>query len=103
MKELIPKDEYGVFADAHDTARVDSRFVADFFEKNHKDVLRSIDAILDPDSGYSAEFTGRNFAPSNYKDTTGRKLRCYYMTRDGFTALAMGFTGKKAAQFKSCT
>lgn len=33
MKELIPKDEYGIFADAHDTARVDSLFVADFFEK----------------------------------------------------------------------
>ena len=36
MKELIPKDEYGIFADAHDTARVDSLFVAEFFEKNHK-------------------------------------------------------------------
>lgn len=23
MKELIPKDEYGIFADTHDTARVD--------------------------------------------------------------------------------
>lgn len=22
MKELIPKDEYGIFADTHDTARV---------------------------------------------------------------------------------
>ena len=39
MKELIPKDEYGIFADAHDTARVDSLFVAEFFEKNHKDCL----------------------------------------------------------------
>lgn len=42
MKELIPKDEYGIFADAHDTARVDSLFVAEFFEKNHKEVLRDI-------------------------------------------------------------
>lgn len=32
MKELIPKDEYGIFADAHDTARVDSLFVAQVFE-----------------------------------------------------------------------
>lgn len=31
MKELIPKDTYGVFADMHDTARVDSLFVAKFF------------------------------------------------------------------------
>ena len=35
MKELIPKDEYGIFADAHDTARVDSLFVAQVFEKRH--------------------------------------------------------------------
>lgn len=33
MKELIPKDEYGVFADTNDTARVGSLFVAEFFEK----------------------------------------------------------------------
>lgn len=40
MKELIPKDKYGVFADTNDTARVDSLFVAEFFEKQHKHVLR---------------------------------------------------------------
>lgn len=32
MKELIPKDEFGIFADSHDTARVDSLFVAEFSE-----------------------------------------------------------------------
>ncbi|EHG5469588.1 single-stranded DNA-binding protein [Campylobacter coli] len=29
-----------------------------------------------------------------------RKDRCYNLTRDGFSLLAMGFTGKKALQFK---
>ena len=29
-----------------------------------------------------------------------RKLPCYQITRDGFAFLAMGFTGKRAAQFK---
>lgn len=100
MKQLIPMDEYGVFADTQDTARVDSRFVADFFEKEHKTVLRSIDAILDSESGFSAEFGRHNFAPSSYINQQNKKQRCYAMTRDGFTALAMGFTGKKAAQFK---
>ena len=66
MKELIPKDEYGIFADAHDTARVDSLFVAEFFEKNHKEVLRDIRKIIDPTSGLSEEFRQRNFAPSSY-------------------------------------
>jgi len=100
MKQLIPMDKYGVFADMRDTPRADSRFVAEFFEKEHKNVLRDIDAILRPDSGYSAEFGRLNFEPISYPDTYGRKQRCYALTRDGFAALAMGFTGKKAARFK---
>ncbi len=35
-----------------------------------------------------------------YIDETGRKLPCYLLTRDGFVALAMSFTGKKADAFK---
>lgn len=100
MREMIPKDEYGIFADSNDTARVDSLFVAEFFEKDHKTVLRNIDAIISPTSGFSAEFGRHNFAPTSYKDQWNRKQRCYAITRDGFTALGMGFTGKKAAQFK---
>jgi phage regulator Rha-like protein len=45
MKELIPRDKYGVFADTKDIARVDSRFVAQFFEKHHRHVLRDIERI----------------------------------------------------------
>lgn len=100
MKELIPMDEYGVFADMKDTARVDSRLVAQMFEKAHKNVLQNIDAILKPDSGFSKEFNRLNFQPISYKDAMNRKQRAYAMTRDGFTMLVMGFTGKKAARFK---
>ena len=96
MKELIPKDEYGIFADAHDTARVDSLFVAEFFEKNHKEVLRDIRKITDPTSGLSEEFRQRNFAPSSYTNNQNKKQPCYCMTRDGFTMLAMGYTGQMA-------
>lgn len=100
MKELIPMDDYGVFADAKDTARVDSRFVAEFFGKQHKSVLRAIDRITSQDSGLSDEFNRHNFAPVKYIDAKGEKRKSYAMTRDGFTLLAMGFTGKKAMQFK---
>ena len=100
MKQLVPMDEYGVFANVKDTALVDSRFVAKAFEKEHKNVLRNIDQILSEDSGYSAEFGRLNFEPSTYLNSQGKKQRCYAMTRDGFTALVMGFTGKKAARFK---
>jgi len=100
MKELIPMNEFGVFADIHDTPRVDSRFVAQFFEKDHRHVLRDIRAIIEPKSGLSEEFIKLNFELSNYKDSMGRKLPCYALTRDGFTILVMGYTGQKAMRFK---
>ena len=59
MKELIPKDKYGVFADTNDTARVDSLFVAEFFEKQHKHVLRDISRITEPKSGLSEDLLKR--------------------------------------------
>lgn len=95
MKELIPKDEYGIFCDSKDTMRIDSRDVATVFEKQHKDVMKAIKNL-----DCSEEFRLRNFAPSSYTNEQNKKQPCYAMTRDGFTFLAMGFTGKKAAQFK---
>ena len=100
MRELIPKDKYGVFADTNDTARVDSLFVAEFFEKRHDHVIRDIRKIADPKSGLSENFIRSNFKASFYKDSTGRKLPCYFMTRDGFTMLVMGYSGQKAMKFK---
>lgn len=100
MKELIPKNEYGLFADKKDVARVDSLYVAEFFEKNHKEVLRDIRNIAAPNSGLSKEFAERNFALGSYKDKQNQKRPCYYLTRDGFTILVMGYKGKKALRFK---
>ena len=100
MKELIPMNDYGIFADGKDTARANSLIVAKMFGKRHDHVIRSIENITDPKNGVSDEFRRRNFAQSSYKDSSGRKVKCYNMTRDGFTLLAMGFTGKNALQFK---
>lgn len=100
MKELIPKDDLGVFVDNHDTPRVDSLFIAELFEKNHKEVLRDIRKITAPTSGLSEEFRQCNFAPSSYRNQQNKKQPCYFLTRDGFTMLVMGYTGQKAMQFK---
>ncbi|QGT99526.1 Phage Rha protein [Candidatus Syntrophocurvum alkaliphilum] len=100
MKELIPKDKYGVFADRENTARVDSLYIAQYFEKEHFHVLRDIARITDSKSGLSEDFVSSNFKSSFYKDSTGRRLPCYFMTRDGFTMLVMGYTGQKAMRFK---
>ncbi|HZK02251.1 MAG TPA: Rha family transcriptional regulator [Anaerovoracaceae bacterium] len=100
MRELIPKDKYGVFADTRDMARVDSLYVAQFFEKEHKNVLRDIEKITEPNSGLSEKFARLNFELSSYRNLQNKKQPCYMMTRDGFTILAMGYTGKKAMKFK---
>lgn len=72
-----------------------SRDVAEKFGKRHADVIRSIQTI-----DCSEDFTQRNFAFSEYKDSTGRSLPMFTLTRDAFTILAMGFTGKSAMQWK---
>lgn len=72
-----------------------SRKVAEVFEKKHCDVLRSIRELETPEN-----FNERNFALVEYVDQKGEKRPEYLITRDGFTLLAMGFTGKKAMQFK---
>ena len=95
MKVLIPKDQFGVFVDNKDTVRGDSLFVAKFFEKEHRSVLRDIREL-----DCSEDFRQHNFVQSSYKNEQGKKQPCYYMTRDGFTFLAMGYRGKKASHFK---
>ncbi len=72
-----------------------SRIVGEVFGRRHRDVLRAIDNL-----DCSHEFTERNFALSEYKDPTGRPLREFRMTRDGFMFLVMGFTGSEAARRK---
>lgn len=69
--------------------------IAETFGKRHSDVLRDIDNLE-----CSEEFTERNFALSSYKDSSGKSNRMYHITKDGFTILAMGYTGEKAIKFK---
>ena len=69
--------------------------VAEVFSKNHRDVLRSITNL-----DCSKKFRERNFALSSYNSEQGKDLPMWEMTKDGFTFLAMGFRGEKAAEFK---
>lgn len=93
-------DDYGVFADMKDIVRANSLMVAKMFNKTHQHVLRDIAKITESKSGLSEEFRVHNFVKSSYKDSTGRKLPCYDMTRDGFTVIVMGYTGQRAMRFK---
>lgn len=82
--------------------------VAEVFGKEHKVVLKAIDELKEGVAENSADsFDGvaQNYADLFYEDTyihpqNKQKYRQIIMNRDGFTLLAMGFTGKKALQFK---
>lgn len=71
--------------------------VAESFDKEPSKVNRSIEKIL-TESG-TPKMASEFFRPGTYL-SRGKQYPMYYMTRDGFTLLAMGFTGKKAMQFK---
>ncbi|OAK78513.1 antirepressor [Lacticaseibacillus rhamnosus] len=67
--------------------------VAEVFGKDHKHVLETI-------SNLAAEKSAAKFFAETTYYNRGKQYPMYYMNRDGFTLLAMGFTGKKALQFK---
>lgn len=69
--------------------------VARVFEKRHDRVMRAIKALDLPE-----DFNRPNFGEVEYQDAKGEKRPMYHITRDGFTILAMGFTGAKAMKFK---
>lgn len=71
--------------------------IAEYFEKRHCDVLRDIQNLI---ANCPKEFTERNFALSEYSDSTGRKLPMYHVFFDGFILLVMGYTGPKALRMK---
>ena len=99
-----------------------SRAVAEQFGKRHTEVLRAIDSLLedlnlserkiasanlenDADNiavlpSPTSDFAAQNFLLVEYTDAQGKPRPEDLLTRDGFTLLAMGFTGAKALTFK---
>ena len=92
MNELVFCGENGV-------PMTNSLLVAEVFGKQHKNVLRDIDGLECSDN-----FTALNFEPcmkiKELANGVQKEYRYYNITKDGFTFLAMGYTGKKAAEFK---
>lgn len=74
-----------------------SRQVAELFGKPHKSVIRAIENLE-----CDQEFAKLNFVLcfENSELQNGKPLKYYTPTKDGMVFLVMGFTGKKAAQFK---
>lgn len=74
---------------------VTSREVAEHFKKNHRDVLESIRNITAENSAVADMFYETTYTAANKQS-----YPMYQMNRDGFTLLAMGFTGKDALEWK---
>jgi len=69
--------------------------VSETFEKQHKHVLDSIENLTAENPAVKSFFH-----KSAYTNERNREYPMYLMNRDGFTLLAMGFTGSEAMNFK---
>ena len=85
-----------VFQDTEGQPLTNSVLVAEKFDRRHDNVYQAIGKLLIT----CPEKLGQLFIESSYIDIQGKDRPMYIMNRDGFTLLAMGFTGKKALQFK---
>lgn len=92
MNELVFRNENG-------TPVTTSFLVAEAFGKKHQHVLRDIDTLECSESLRASNF-GLSFKIRELPNGGSKEERFYYIGRDGFTFLAMGYTGKKAAEFK---
>ncbi len=88
MNEIIIQNKDGKIL-------VSSRDVAEKFGKEHSKVKRSIKSFEEDAANF-----GEMFKIVYYNDSYGREQEEYLMNRDGFSLLAMGFTGKEALQWK---
>lgn len=80
-------------------AVTDSLTVAEMFHKRHDLVLRSIDNLIET-FRKNEERSDHVFFLSHRKADDGQYHRMYFMNRDGFSLLVMGFTGNKAFKWK---
>lgn len=87
-----------VFKGQNDQVLTNSLLVAEKFGKEHKNVLSSIRELI---KGCAENAANLMFEETTYiNDQNGQEYPIFIMNRDGFTLLAMGFTGKKALKFK---
>ena len=75
---------------------VNSRDVAEHFGKRRDHVIRDIESLIKKD----VPKIGAMFHKTEIPDSYGRMQKTYYMNRDGFSLLVMGFTGKDAIEWK---
>ena len=95
MNDIIQSEV--VYKTNRGTPVTDSVKVARVFEKQHKNVMKSIRNIL----GSAQNLANQKwFAETTYTDAQGKRQPMFLMNRDGFSLLTMSLTGEKAMAFK---
>lgn len=95
MNDIIQAEV--VYKTNRGTPVTDSVKVARVFEKQHKNVMKSIRNIL----GSAQNLANQKwFAETTYTDAQGKRQPMFLMNRDGFSLLTMSLTGEKAMAFK---
>ena len=79
--------------------RASSAKIAEHFGKAHRNVTRAIESLDIPDDWRALNFEHTSFEVPMPNGGT-RTESAILMTRDGFTLVVMGFTGKKALEWK---
>lgn len=99
LQNLIPTQETNELIEIENGQPVTTSLkVAEIFGKQHYHVLRDIQEKILPN--VSDDFGLSNFGLSSYVNEQNKHQPMYYITRDGFTMVAMGYTGAKAMKFK---
>lgn len=97
VNSIVIDDKKINFDIENQKAFITSFDIAEVFQKQHKHILRDIQALPDD------EFRKSNFGLSSELRKHGffeRDSKYYKITKDGFSLLAMGFTGEKAYKWK---
>lgn len=85
-----------VFRGQNDQVITTSLLVAETFEKEHRNVLKAIRKLMSATNVAVAQM----FDETTYVNEQGKEQPMFFMNRDGFTLLAMGFSGERALKFK---
>ena len=85
-----------VFRGQNDQVITTSLLVAETFEKEHRNVLKAIRKLMRATNVAVAQM----FDETTYVNEQGKEQPMFFMNRDGFTLLAMGFSGERALKFK---
>ncbi|MDR2928286.1 MAG: Rha family transcriptional regulator [Cytophagaceae bacterium] len=88
METLVKRNETG-------QAVTTSLLVAEKFEKEHRDVLKSIRNLTAQNCAVLSMFV-----ETTYLNEQNKQQPMFVMNRDGFSLLVMSFSGEKALQFK---